>query len=227
MNNMFTFEDKAKYISQCYDKTDLNQTDWQIISELSKDESTDIRLDVGEMLSSFPCQMSENILLSMINDSEYLVRTTVIDSLSFSKSETVLNVLRDSLKDNRFLVRGYAALSLGDVQNNIGTDFDETIEILKRSFKRERGEWCKIAIAGSLFLLGEDSFLEVLINNINNRFYKNRLFALNSIIDIFEKCSDRFDKKKLLDILYKRKQTEKTLSVNKALDKLTDIVKMS
>lgn len=212
---MLTFNEKFDYINTLREKTTPDENDWNEIEKLSSDESSEIRQLIGEVLALFPCDKSEELLLSMLHDKDYLVRTNVVDSLSFSKSQKTLRSLQELLSDKSVTVRGYAALSIGDIQRCIGGDIRKTVNMLRNSFFSEKSEWGKIAIASSLCLLGETQFSQALFSAVNSRYYKNRCFALNSLADLPGLYSNE-----LLNLLRDRQKTENALCVKENLEKL-------
>jgi len=64
-----------------------------------------------------------------------------------------LQALKQSAQDNRYLVRGYAILSVGDVQRNIKVNNKPTIDFLKDIEKKEKSRWVKTAVYRSMLLI--------------------------------------------------------------------------
>lgn len=108
--------EKIDYIYSLEECSKLNEKDIQKLKILAADSEEEIRLAVSEVLALFTDETSEKILLSMLNDTSYLVQASTCDSLYFSSSLSTLTVLKGLSKHNRVLVRGYAALSIGDIQ---------------------------------------------------------------------------------------------------------------
>lgn len=222
MSEELTLQQKLDIIYKLEDKTDLSADDWNKISELINDNSSEIRLEISELLALFPSENSEKMLLSILNDSDYLIRASVCDSLYFSVSQETLHKLMTFAKDKRYLVRGYAILSIGDIQLNLKTDSGPIVEYLKMLEQKEKSQWVKIAIYRSLFILGDLSYGEKLVNMINNRYYKNRIFALNLIKQLFED-NQYNNMPNIITVIYKRLETERAYSVKLELNKLLEI----
>lgn len=222
MSDKLTSEQKLDFIYELEDKTALNADEWNMISNLINDSSSEIRLAVSELLALFPSSHSEKLLLSVLNDSDYLIRASVCDSLSFSKSQETLEKLMIIAKDKRYLVRGYAILSIGDIQLSLKADSNSTIEYLKELEQKEKSQWVKTAIYRSLFILGDFSYGEKLVDMINNRYYKNRIFALNLIEQLFEN-NQYSNLPDIATVIKKRLETEKAYSVKTELSKILEI----
>lgn len=222
MSEELTLEQKLDFIYKLEDKTDLNANEWKAVSELINDDSSEIRLVASELLALFPSTNSEKLLLSILNDSDYLVRASVCDSLSFSKSPETLQRLMCFAKDKRCLVRGYAVLSIADIQLNLQTDLSLTIEYLKTLEQNEKSQWVKTAVYRSIFILGDLSYGEKLVGMINNRYYKNRLFALNLIQQLFENNQSN-NLPNIVNVINNRLAVEKAYSVKLKLRELLAI----
>ncbi len=218
-----TIEEKMNLIYKLEKVKNLTDDEWDKIVKLLCDDSPEVRLGVSELLAMFPSADSERLLLSILDDSDYLVRASVCDSLSFSQSQETLYKLMDFAKDKKYLVRGYAILSIGDIQFKLQSNSNSTIEYLKVLEQKETSQWVKIAIYRSLFILGDFSYGKKLLDMLNNRYYKNRSFVLSLLEQLFE--NDQYSN--LLDvktILQKRLETEKTYSVKLKICKLLNIV---
>lgn len=207
------------FIEECYHKKSLTDSEWQRIEELSDSNSYDIRYNVSELLALLPCSKSESILLSLLHDDDAMIRASVCDSLSFSRSAQTRDKLTEHLKDKNKLIRGYAALSIGDIQRKLD-DMEKTVDILQSFYRKERSKWCRLAMSRSLLLLGDDSKADDLLDAINNRYYHIRCFTLKLLIDLLEDYGIKVDSTAAISILVKRKIIETSLSVNENIDKL-------
>ena len=214
MSEKLTVENKLDIIDELKSHVSLCGKEWEMLLSFSCDESQEIRLEVSEVLALFPTEESEKILLNLLNDSDFLVRASACDSLYFSIAQETLQALKRSAQDNRYLVRGYAILSVGDVQRNIKVNNKSTVDFLKDIEKKEKSRWVKTAVYRSMFILGETSYFKKLVNTINDINYKNRSFALNLIGQIIDENIE-------FDLLYKAVQTrlniEKNLPVKQKL----------
>ena len=200
------------FIGNCSRKHSLNKSERQRIAKLSGSNSYDIRYAVSELLAIFPCSESENILLSLLHDDDAMIRASVCDSLSFSRSAQTRDRLTEHLKDKNKLVRGYAALSIGDIQRHLD-DTERTVAVLQSSYRKERSKWCRLAIARSLLLLGDASYADDLLNAVNDRSYQIRGFALKLLIDLIKDYGIKTDPAATISVLSERREKETAVSV--------------
>lgn len=124
-------------------------------------------------------------------------------------------------KDSRYLVRGYAVLSIGDIQKNVKVNKKSTIEFLKTLETEEKSRWVKIAVYRSLFILEEVSYIDKLICAINDTNYKNRSFALSLIVQLLDD-NVLFDFNMLKQTAQNRLAIEKNLPIKQ---KLYEVIK--
>lgn len=217
--NCNNLSEELNFIEDCVDKKLLSDNEWQLIKQYSLNSSSDVKYAICELLANFPCRQSEDILLTMLNDDDYIIRASACDSLKFSLSVEVIDCLVALLHDKNKIVRGFAALSIGDIQKKCNISTVETINLLEFFFKKEHSVWSKTAIARSLFLLGEYSYESVLLSSINNRFYTIRSFALNLIIELIENNEYLTNKVFLYSALQERLKKEKILCVKNCIEK--------
>lgn len=218
MDDEYSNEEKLDLVFSLEEKRSLSKNDWSNIQKFVNDKDSEVRYEAASLLALFPSEMSERLLISMLNDDDHLVRVAVCDSLSFSKSSDTLNLLVKAEKDKRFLVRGYAILSIGDIQKNIESDPTEIINLLKYLNDKETCEWVKIAISRSLYILGEVSYENYLLEKLNSRSYKNRCFVLSLLEELID--DNVINKNIILSHLNQRLEIENALSVKTKLQRL-------
>lgn len=219
MNKEHTTEDKLDCILSLEEKRSLSQNDWSIIRNYIVDKDSELRYRAAGLLALFPSDESEQLLVPLLNDDDHLVRATACDSLSFSKSNNTLNLLLKVVKDKQYLVRGYAILSIGDIQNNIGSDNTEVIKLLKYLYAKESSEWVKIAISRSLYILGEFSYGNLLLEKLNNRSYRNRCFVLSLLEQLIDN-NNAYNMPNVFLSLNQRLEVEEADSVKIKLESL-------
>lgn len=185
-NEMFTTEEKLDYIYSLETRSCLSEDEWTCLKTLFVDKDVEVRYSVAELLALFPSVRSEQMLLERLGDSNRLVRACICDSLAFSTSHTTLEKLMYAAGDRVGLVRGYAVLSIADVQLNMEFYSQETIEFLKELEKRESNSWVRIAVFRSLFLLGEYTYGQKLLSMVGDKSYKNRSAALSMLEELLE-----------------------------------------
>ncbi len=169
------------------DMEDRGDIDYFLIEIMRYNDDLEVRLAVSEMLAMFPCDKSEEILLSMLDDKDYIVRASSCDSLYFSKSEKVLQHLKKIAVNDYYIVRGYAFFSIGDIINN--TEKFDQLDFLKKCFFKEKSKWVKVAIAEAFSLnCAEDSrYMDFILAQVYNKKYQIRSMALKSIKMLAEK----------------------------------------
>lgn len=219
MNNTKNHCQEIEYIHSLEEKENLNKADWERLKEFSESPDSEVRIAVSEVLVNFCNGTSERILLKMLDDADVMVQASASDSLCFSSSPDVLDKLIGISGHKKFLVRGYAALSIGDIQHNIGSNSDRTETFLKKWFKTERSVWVKTAIARSLFLIGNDEYLPFMLEQLDNKNYQIRCMALNTVSEFAERGLDR-KTSDILCSLKKRKKAEKVQHISEKISLL-------
>lgn len=212
--------DTDLFIEHCSSKQVLDKDDWTVLAGYVKNGDYDIKYDICELLSCYTCVESEELLYILLNDEDNLIRASACEALSFSKSEKTISLLHNKLRDKDKLVRAYAALSIGDIVSNLKINSHQLIETIRFCFNKEKSNWCKTAFARTLFLLGEAEYYDYITEMINNRFYRNRSFALNLLIELIKVHHINIDKDKLAEILIARKDVEYVLCVQESIDNL-------
>ena len=222
LNELYTALD---YVYSLEEKEMADETDLAKLSELAKSEYSEVRTAVSEVLVCFYNEDSEKILVKMLNDSDSLVQASACDSLGCSKSSTVLRKLCDMSRNKSFLVRGYAAFSVGDVQLNIGGDSEKTAVFLKKWLKREKSEWVITAIVRSLFILGNRDYLACLLKQLENDNYKIRYMALNCLSE-FPDMPVTLDKSAMQQIISALKERLNNEKVKYAKEKIRQLIEL-
>lgn len=193
------------------------------LTTCSEDLDTEIRCRACEVLASFPSAKSEQILLAGMTDRNDMVRACACDSLAFSCSESTLYKLMQAVKDKAYLVRGYAALSIADVQKNLGGHSERTINFLADRLTFEKSNWVKIMVYSALLSLGCGEYQEELTNFINDRLYRNRCAALSRIKELI--CAGKIDDLTTLkQALISRREKEKAGAVRTSLDEAIGLI---
>lgn len=218
-----TVEEKLELIDRIENSNGVNGIDFEVLEILSRDEDDEVRSRVAEKLVFFKTKDSEEILKRLLNDDVEMVRVNACDSLYFSKSKESIELLKLKVsKDKSSLVRGYATLSLADISNNTGLYKDDLSDFLIAVLSKERIKWVKINIFTALYLLGNKSYIDFLINELNNRYYRNRCAVVNSLGDILTDNNSVI----IMEYLTKRNEVEKAISVKNAIDRVLQKMKV-
>lgn len=165
----------------------IEEKDMSLISELSKNDNSEIRSFVAELLVLANSKSAEKILINMCNDSDELVRVNACDSLSMFCSEDVFNVLiARALNDKSNLVRSYALLSIIDIMEHINIRKDLLKTLFLKSLDNS-SVGIKNACYKGLYKLGEEKYLDEILNLLLSESYQERCLVVNSMFDLINK----------------------------------------
>lgn len=181
-----------------------------ILDELSSNVHSDIRNRVAEVLVGCTPSLSESILLKLLNDTDEIVRVNACDSLCYCISDKVIEALKIKAKNDTYLVRGYAVMSLGDIALSVGPPKnDEIHSYLLKVFLKEKSIWVKIHYYYVLYTLGDLYYLQDLLQQLHNIQYRIRIITIRSL----EKIIAEDNKEEILFHLKKRMDIEKSSAV--------------
>lgn len=197
----------------------FGEDEMRFIKACSIDRNSDIRYKAAELLAFVPSQQSEDLLILLLHDPEKLVRVNACDSAGNSQSIKVLKSLEQLLKkDPHYLVRGYAAKSYAEIINNRKDSPDVAIQALSKRWKSERSPFVKLQDAYALYVLGQSSYLNYILDQLNHRYYYIRCAAVNIIRQIVTEDQ----REKVKQALYHRLTIEKAYSVRENLERLVE-----
>lgn len=188
------------------------------ILKLKNDPDPEIRVLLAQALVFQPADIAESVLLEMIDDEELLVRINACDSLSIGISENTVTALCRKARQDCYLVRGYALMSLADVVQNRSDAPESILPFLKKAYFTEKSGWVKGACAYSLCLLGESSYLVYLLKDLNHRIYQRRCAAVHLLTDLIEhNCME--DMELVKSAVIKRYQIESSIAVRSSIER--------
>jgi HEAT repeat protein len=192
----------------------------EILRQLSEDESDEVRWTAAEILFNFKNITAEKILLKLMSDPNEVVRVCACESLSNGQTMKTLLYLKERfIKDKSSLVRGYAAGSIVEVAKRRSNILDlNLVRFLEDRLQIERSSGVKIRIYEALFNYGEEKYFYLLLNEINNKNYRNRCVVVNIMGDLI---SDE-NKTIILPILQKRFVIEKTKAVKSLIENILE-----
>lgn len=213
-------EEKLEIIESIEAFNAITDEDIIILDTLSKDEESEVRAKVAEILVFSKSPSAERILISLLKDSDELVRINACDSLCISNSSEVLDLLKNKvMKDRSSLVRGYATLSIADIATKIEyNNLEELLDFFKLVLKKEKVEWVRINVYKALYKLGDETNLNLLINGLNSRLYRNRCATVNCLKDIISSKNNELVRFAFTE----RFKIEKTVAVRNNIE---DIIK--
>lgn len=208
-------DQKLDLIDDIESKAYITNEELEIIDVLSYDPDDEVRARVADIIKDSNTDLAREILMRLTNDKDSLVRANACDSLCNNKSSKTLELLKSKvLKDRCSLVRGYATLSIVDIIVNNGYDKQEMIEFFFDRLKKEKIVWVKICIYKGLYLMGHNEFLDLLLQELNNRAYRNRCMVTNILFDIISEENYEVIRKALIQ----REKKEKTVAVTSTIE---------
>ena len=213
--------DKLDIIEQIEESECIMEQDIKKLELLSDDSDEEVRARVAELLVFSDSDIAEKILIKLLEGSDELVRVNACDSLCNSASLEVLNMLKDKvLRDKSSLVRGYAALSVADIAIKLNCNIEELSEFFEYALKKEKVNWVKFNFYKVLYMLGNKSYLHMLIKELNNRQYRNRCAVVNILSELL--ASDTVVEIK--SSVVERYKIEKSIAVKSAIEKVVEYV---
>lgn len=209
--------EKIEILEELEISNDISNSKFEILDYLSNDEDYEVRAKVAEVLVQTNDAKTENILIKLLRDKDELVRVNACDSLSNTNSYEVIYYLKDRiLKDNSSLVKGYAILSLVDIVIKLNYDFLEIKVFLENILKIQKVKWVKIHIYKALYMLGDKKYLDSIIVELNNRYYRNRCSVVNILKELIS--TNNYDK--INNALIERMKKENCVSVKSSIEEI-------
>ena len=172
----FDFDEKMSLFESI--PIDKNPYIWN----MAYDEDEEIRLFLSIELANYKSAESEQLLLQLISDQSDIVRANACDSIYWSESVDVLDTLFEKAKNDVYLVRGYAVLSIADISINSKSDF--STEKLSMLYPKEKSIWVRMCYFQSFYRLGNENYLTDLISSLDSKKYNYRIAAVNFLSDI-------------------------------------------
>ncbi len=194
---------------------DLTEEDMEFLKVLSKSKFSDVKINMAGILVNCETPESVNVLLSMVDDEDDLVRVNAIDSLCNCQDVKVMKILMEiAQKDNSELVRRYAILSAVDIADNIEKcDYTAVAHFLKQRAKRESDIGIKLACY-RLYLFDDKNYLTQLEMGLLDADYRNRCATVHGLSEI----ADSKNSEHIRNILIKAREAEKIYTVTDAID---------
>lgn len=219
-----TGDEKLEYLFSLYEIENLTEEHQKILYDFCYDKDAEIRMRACELLGEFPSEETEIFLVSMLNDSDYLVRAMICDTLSFGNADITVENLKKMTKDKNTLVRGYAVLSMADIQKKKDDNavmYEQTIIYLENLLHIEIDEWVKICIYRSLILLGDKMYVALFLKGIEHKKYSIRCLVLNLLNELIDQDILKYTSEMhaCLKEIYKK---EESTAVKEILKKLVN-----
>ena len=187
------------------------------IALLANDRNTEVRMALAEQLVLFDCDEVEDILCSMLDDKNRMVRLEAVDSLSVGRHEESIEKVAAMLVKEGSMIRMYAALTLFDlITNAYGMNakaFEKYRQIVKSEFENEKNPRVLLVYYQNEYYMQPEKGL-YLFKDIYTYILDNERYDLAwTILHILSEIKNRDNSKEIQQILeYK---AEKLLPVQK------------
>jgi HEAT repeat protein len=155
-----------------------DRTFLQPLEERAMDPSFEVRAAVAEALGLIPGPPSTK-LLDALTDSDELVRTNAVESVSAKHYVAALPILKRMLLDPSSLVRSYAAAAIGAVGGK------SERRRLQQRLARESSDAVILGIAEGLWLLGDKTVLRAALKLLNSADYRTRCATAQALSSTF------------------------------------------
>ena len=189
----------------------------RIIIGLCNNNHSEVRMRAIELVDRISRSIAIKLLNVLSNDSDPLVRTSVMEKaveLLNNNNAILHSIFVRGMKDADANVRSYAALGLGESHQIAG------LNQLHKSLIIERSGSVKLSIYYSLYILGQNEYIQYVIKYLQSRRYTNRCAAANLLKDVHDA-----DRAIVIMALKSRLQVENTIavksSINNALTQLS------
>ena len=117
-------------------------------------------------------------LMSMLKDKNDLVRVYTVEALENIGDRSAARPLRKALRDASPLVRSYAASALGALRDHSAR------MVLHRTLLKEHSPRARVGFLVGLFLLGDKQQLPLLMALVDNKSYRVRCAAANTLAQL-------------------------------------------
>lgn len=190
-----------------------------ILMILCEDSDECIRSELAQALSFYHNQLSEKFLVYLLNDKDEIVRINACDSLYWINSKKTLEKLIVTMQNDKYLVRGYALLSVADII--INNNYNDYIHTVKHILKNEKSKFVLMNYNSFLYRLGDKSSLYKIAENLDAKKYNVRCHAANLLYN----CANGENHFAIIGFLDKRLSIEKVSAVKSTLQRIINVLK--
>ena len=209
--------EKLEYLEKLESQSVSLSEDILMILYENSDEC--IRSELAQTLSLYHNELSEKILVYLLNDKDELVRVNACDSLYWSHSKNTLEKLLKIMQNDKYLVRGYALLSVADII--INNNYNDFIYKVKHILKHEKSKFVLMNYDSFLYRLGDDSYLYKISENLNAKKYNVRCHAANLLYN----CARKENYLTVINLFDKRLDIENNYAVKSTLQRIINDLK--
>lgn len=200
-------------------KKEFNNSDIVLLKQIAESNEIELKIELAEILAGKNDIKVNEIFLILLNDTDELVRINACDSAYNINSAEILDKLKEISINDKYIVRGYALLSIGDIAKKY--EKESNLNFLENRLKREHSKWVKIVIYRSLYLLNkQNEYIDELLKNLNSNNYKIRCLVLNCINELIDDENNLKIKQKLSERLKIEKTNAVKSSINKILNNI-------
>lgn len=185
MKQLYRINEKLDFLDMAEEqssKMSLKEL-FQYFSILSQDVDSEIRNRTAQVLALYPTKEAEGLLYRMLDDEDFLVRANACDSIFFSSSNEVLKRLQSMAVTDRYLVRGYAILSINDISINRHQQKSQKGYFEKR-LRFEKSPWVRVCILRVLCEENGNQYYPLFLQSYRHNNYQIRLLVLNMLCEI-------------------------------------------
>ena len=206
-----------KLLDSMAEKDDIGSGDVKIITQLSGHEDPEIRAYSAQLLvSAKGSSDAEKALIELCSDSDELVRVNACDSLTAFADIGAYNQLLDCvLNDDSQLVKRYAILSLIDIMNYIKIDKNNLKKLFLITSSSDNVPLMAACYKG-LYLLGDEKYLDNIIELTTAESYRDRCAVVNILGDIVTNNN----RQRILNVLKGLKETDDSEAVKSTIERV-------
>lgn len=186
----------------------------EIIMQLCKDSDYYIRYRLSQVLVNYHNELSESVLTCLLDDEEEIVRANACDSLCWSSSMNTLEKMLVMLKNDKYLVRGYALSSIADIILN--NNYFDYVTKVKNILKYEKSKFVLLYYYSFLYRLGDREYLLKIAESLNAVKYTDCCNAANLL---YYTAEDK-DFSVVINLMKNRLLVEKTLAVKSTFQRI-------
>jgi len=202
------------------DKTAISDDELNSLIQLAANDNEEIRSKVAELLVLSNNDLAKEALIHLCNDSDELVRTNACDSLSVFSDVRVYEVLKNRLfSDESSLVKRYALLSIVDIMCDIGIDHLVFKNLFRAILDESESAGIALACYKGLYLLGEQEYLDGMIESLTRGDYQDRCATINELTDVVNEQNGGVIKTAFLALLERESSAAVRSTIATALDK--------
>lgn len=153
------------------------------IEKLPENKDADVRIEAARVLANNTFNsVTVGALCRLAKDDDPLVRIEAVDSLCAFSCPSSFEIMQSALLDPECLVRAYAAYGVAVIGKNIRPDYAKEILLLAEA--KETEPRTLVGIYEGLYILGQESALDKLMELFYLDDYRLQCAALNALDEV-------------------------------------------